>query len=106
MVIAKKGCSGKLINVMEQCPSSGANSLWDSQEIYRLLRNPKVHYSIRNSPKESISRLKSVLEMWDTTVYRRICTFPPATTGTNIQYFACTLISSKIINVGFYMQQY
>jgi hypothetical protein len=35
---------------MEQRPSWEANSFSASQEILRILWNPKVHYRIHNSP--------------------------------------------------------
>ena len=35
---------------MQQSPSWEANEFWASQEIPRILWNPKVHYLVYNSP--------------------------------------------------------
>ena len=43
-------CNGKVTNSMEQRSSREANRFSASQEIPFILLNPKVHYSIQNSP--------------------------------------------------------
>jgi hypothetical protein len=43
-------CNGKVTNSIERSSSSEANRISASQEIPHILLNPKVHYSIHNSP--------------------------------------------------------
>ena len=45
-----RGGGGNVFNSIEQSPSWEANTCWVSQEMPRILWNPKVHYRIHKSP--------------------------------------------------------